>query len=251
MTAFPVSLRCGCWCQPVAGRPTAPLRALARALLLCLSLALCEAIASRLSHSLALRAEASHLSADAIALGLALGAAWLARCRARQPTASQRLEAAAALFNGLGLGLMAGAIAWEALRHLHAPPAEILSGPMLLTALVSLAVNGVNIALLARASRDNLNLRGALLHVAADAATALSTAIAALAIWLWHWHWVDAALGLVVASLMAASALPLVRQSWQAWRSPAPARYLSAAGFHQLGATDLAALVGAPANPSR
>ena len=232
-----------CWCHGFPSATAGQTRLLVWVLLLGLGLALLEAIASHRSHSLALFADASHLAGDAIAVGLALLASVLAR-HAPRPTQSQRITALAAGCNGLGLTLMAGAIASEAWHHLQAPATTILSGPMLLTALLGLLINGFNALLLARASRQDLNLRGVFWHILADAASASGTLVAALAIHFWGWCWLDALLGFGVATLMASGALPLVRQSWQAWRiAPSPPS-LQASGFYELGRTDLRQVLG-------
>ncbi|NJL02788.1 MAG: cation transporter [Spirulinaceae cyanobacterium SM2_1_0] len=228
-----------CRCQQLTGLAATKTRLLLAVLLLWVGLAVLEAIASRSSHSLALLADAGHLSMDAGAITIALLAAWLAKQRVRQPQQSQRVEALAASLNGLGLAVMAGAIAWEAWQHLQARPQELLSVPMLLTALVGLAVNGFNATLLAAASRDDLNLRGAFLHVLADAASAGGTVLAALAVHFWRWFWVDAVLGLAIALVMATSTVPLLRQSWRAWQQTASVPNLQAVGFYELGQTDL------------
>ncbi|MFE4105209.1 cation diffusion facilitator family transporter [Almyronema epifaneia] len=175
-----------------------------------------ELVAGRFSHSLALIADSGHMLADTSALGLALIATWLARWAAAQQ--QTRIEGTAALINSLSLVVMAGMIAWEALRHLQSPPSEILSLPMLVTALVGLGVNGINLYWLHRESLQDLNLRAAFLHVVADTLSSVGVIFAAIAVAIWQWTWIDSLVGLLVAGLIMVSAMPLMVQSWRAMR---------------------------------
>ncbi|NJL84924.1 MAG: cation transporter [Leptolyngbyaceae cyanobacterium SM1_1_3] len=185
-----------------------------------------ELLAGRFSHSLALIADSGHMLADTSALGLALIATWLARWATRQQT---RIEGTAALINSISLVVMAGMIAWEALRHLQAPPSEILSSPMLVTALVGLGVNCLNLYWLHQGSQQDLNLRGAFLHVVADTLSSVGVIFAAIAVAIWQCTWVDSLVGLLVSGLIAVSAVPLIFQSWRAvCDRPAPAPDTSA-----------------------
>lgn len=167
------------------------------------------------SHSLSLMAESGHMVADGAALGLALLAAWMGRSPSTDaaPFGYRRVEILAALVNGLGLLAVAGWIGWEAIAHLTHGSSEILSGPMLITALVGLGVNSVNASLLHNHSHYDLNVRGAFLHMVADMISALGVLLAAIAIFLWHWLWVDSAVSLGVALLIGSSAVPFIRQS--------------------------------------
>ncbi|HEY9641238.1 MAG TPA: cation diffusion facilitator family transporter [Coleofasciculaceae cyanobacterium] len=167
------------------------------------------------SHSLALLAEAGHMGSDAVALGLALWATWIARLPAsNQATFGyRRVEILAALANGMGLMAVAVWIGWEAIAHLQAPPAEILSLPMLITAILGLGINSLNAFLLHDDSHHDLNLRGAFLHMVADAISSVGVILAAIAIWALHWNWADGAISLAVALFIALGAVPLIRQS--------------------------------------
>ncbi|MBD3880451.1 cation transporter [Phormidium tenue FACHB-886] len=168
-----------------------------------------------LSSSLALLAESGHMLSDALALGLALFATWVARLPAsNQATFGyRRVEILAALANGVGLVIVAAWIGWEAIAHLQAPQAEILSLPMLMTAIVGFGVNSLNAFLLHDDSHHDLNLRGAFLHMVADAVSSVGVILAALAVWRFHWNWADGAISLGVAVLIGLGAIPLIRQS--------------------------------------
>ena len=179
----------------------------------CFSLA--ELAVGYWSHSLALLAESGHMISDSLALALALLATWIARF----PTSNQatfgyrRVEIVAALANGIGLVAIAVWIAWEAITRLQSPPADILSLPMLITASVGLGVNSVNALLLHDSSHHDLNLRGAFLHVTADAASSVGVILAALAVYYLNWLWADAVASLLVATLLSLNAISLIRDS--------------------------------------
>ncbi|ASC73835.1 cation transporter [Halomicronema hongdechloris C2206] len=199
---------------------------------------LLEGLVSRFSHSTALLADAGHFCTDAIALIIALTTASLARHFSPH---RHRLESIAALINSTGLLLMAGLIAWEAWHHLQVPPAEILSWPMVVTAVLGLLVNSVNVGVLRQGAPDNLNVRVIFLHVLADLASSLGVIIAAITISLFHWLWADGLIGLAVALFIGLSALPMIRQSWHQWHQPQLS--LEALGFLEIGQTDLLSLV--------
>jgi cobalt-zinc-cadmium efflux system protein len=185
------------------------------ALLLISVFAGAEFFVGLLSHSLALLAESGHMLSDALALGVALLATWLAQL----PASSQatfgyrRIEILAALANGVGLLAVAGLIGWEAIARLQEPPTEILSLPMLITAIGGLGVNSLNAGLLHGHSHDDLNVRGAFLHMLADAVSSVGVIIAAIAVWLFHWNWADGAISLGVAGFIGMGAVPIIRQS--------------------------------------
>lgn len=209
-------------------------RQLTIAMLLIGSFAVAELLVGLTSGSLALVAEAGHMTADSLALILALVAtrftlrsqdgvlsdsltdilaASVAESVAESPPARATWETWAALINGLGLVTIALWIGWEALQRLYLPPDEIASLPMLITAAIGLVVNSINIALLHRGSTHDLNLRGAFLHVLADAMSCIGVILAAIAVSTLHWLWADGAISLMVASLILVGALPLVVQS--------------------------------------
>lgn len=167
------------------------------------------------SHSLALLADAEHMISDGLSLGIALLATWIAQFPVsdRATFGYRRVEILAALINSLGLMAIALWIAWESALHLLHPPEEILSIPMLLTATLGLGVSSLNAALLHHHSHHDLNVKGAFLHMVADALSSIGVILAALIVWVFHWNWVDSAVSLLVSLLILASALPLLSQS--------------------------------------
>ncbi|MBN3948500.1 MAG: cation transporter [Nostoc sp. NMS7] len=175
------------------------------------------------SQSLSLQADAGHILSDITALLISLFASFLAQQPAKSQATfgHQRIEVLAALLNGLGLVAIATFISWEAIgRWQH--PATILGLPMLGIAVLGLIVNLLNITLLHPHTHDDLNLRGALLHVIADTASSVGVIIAALAVHLWDWWWADVAISLVVATFTGLSALPLVQESLKIFLEYAP-----------------------------
>ena len=161
------------------------------------------------THSLSLLAIAGHMLSDMFAIVLALVAAWLAQ---QFPARYQRVEVWAALLNSLGLMAIAAFVVWESTRHLQTP-GPVLGLPMLIVAVLSLAINSLNMSLLHKGSHHDLNLRGAFLHVVADAASSIGLILAALAIYFCNWLWADAVVGLLIAILLFLSGLSLVGDS--------------------------------------
>ncbi len=190
-------------------------RLLVTALILICSFSIAELAVGLFSHSLALLADSGHMASDCFALVLALLATWMAHRRSPNNTASgnHKVEVLAALVNGVGLVAIALWIGWEAVERLQSPPIEILSLPMLATASVGLGVNSVNIFLLHKDSHHDLNLRGAFLHVLADAASSVGVILAAIAVWALNWMWADGVISLLVSGLIIISATPLIIQS--------------------------------------
>lgn len=174
-----------------------------------------ELAVSLTSGSLALLAEAGHMVSDCGALGLSLLAAWIARIppSSRAPFGYRRVEILAALLNAVGLLAIALWIGWESVERLRQGSTDIVGLPMLITAVVGLGVNLINASLLHDHSHHDLNLKGAFLHMVADAISSVGVIIAAIAVWAFQWYWADGAISLMVAVLIGVSAVPLLQQS--------------------------------------
>lgn len=208
----------GCTCHATSSYDR-KVRLLWTALIAIASFATIEFSIGYWSHSLALQAESGHLLSDSFALALSLLAAWIVQRQTnRGAIAPRRIEAIAAIFNGLGLLAIAIWIAIEAISRLQSPPAEILSLPMLVTAGLGLGVNSFNVFLLHDSSHHDLNVRGAFLHILADLIGSIGVIVAAIAVWLMHWFWADGAIGLFVSGLIFTSAIPLISQSFNSIR---------------------------------
>jgi cobalt-zinc-cadmium efflux system protein len=198
-------------------------RLLAISLVLLLAFMAAEVAVGILASSLALLADAAHMLTDAAALGLALAAAWLASRPAggRWTFGFGRAEILAAQANGLTLVLFGVWIVYEAARRLVAPP-DVEAGLVGVLALLGIGVNLVVIALLSRAERRSLNIRGAYLHIASDLAAFVGTGAAAGLILVTGWDRFDAVASLFVAALMLISGWSLLRESGRIFLEGAP-----------------------------
>lgn len=167
-----------------------------------------------LSGSLALIADAGHMLSDTAALGMA----WLAFRVARRPADAKRsygwhrVEVLAAFVNGLALFVLVAWIGVEAAQRLWQPQ-PVAGLPMLAVAAVGLLVNVVAFVILHRGSRENVNLRGALLHVLGDLLGSAAAIVAAVVIMATGWSPIDPLLSVLVALLIVRSAWNLVKRS--------------------------------------
>jgi len=173
-----------------------------------------EVIGGLLSGSLALMADAGHMLTDTASLALA----WLAARIARRPADElrtygyHRIQILAAFLNGIGFIALVIWIAIEAVQRLM-QPVEVLGGLMLVVAAMGLVVNVVAFAILHGGSREDLNLRGALVHVIGDLLGSVAAMVAAGVI-LWSgWMPIDPLLSILVALLILRSAWYVVRHS--------------------------------------
>jgi cobalt-zinc-cadmium efflux system protein len=199
-------------------------RALTIALALILGLLVVEVVAGVVGGSLALLADAGHMLTDAAALGFALFAAALSGrpARGRWTFGYRRLEILAAQANGVTLLVVAVLIVYSAIHRLVSPT-HVRGGIVLAVALVGVGVNAVATAVLSRASRESLNVRGAFLHVATDLAAFVATAIAGALILLTGWNRFDPIASLGVAALMLWASWGLLRESASIFLERSPA----------------------------
>ncbi len=189
-------------------------RRLLFATLLTGSFMIVEVIGGLLSGSLALLADAGHMLTDTAALGLA----WAAFRFSEKPADGkrsygyQRLQILAAMINGLSLIVVVAWILVEATKRLlH--PAPVLGGMMLVVASIGMLVNMVSYAILSTDSHDNLNLKGASLHVLGDLLGSVGAIVAAIVIMLTDWTPIDPLLSVFVALLILRSAWKLLQKS--------------------------------------
>ncbi len=198
-------------------------RALALALALIVALMAAEVVFGVVAGSLALLADAGHMLTDAAALGLALAAASFAArpARGRWTFGFRRLEILAAHVNGITLLVVGVVIVYTAIRRLVEPP-EVRGGLVLVVALAGIVVNLAAAALLARPSRESLNVRGAFLHVTTDLAAFAGTAAAGGVVLATGWDRADPVASLVVAGLIFWSSWALLRESTRILLEVAP-----------------------------
>ena len=198
-------------------------RLLGFSLALLLAFMAAEIAVGIVASSLALLADAAHMLTDAAALALALLAATVAvrPAKGRWTFGFGRAEILAAQANGLTLALLGLWIVYEAARRL-ADPLEVDAGPVGVVAVVGIAVNLGVMALLSRAERKSLNVRGAYLHIVTDLAAFLGTGVAAGLILLTGWDRFDPIASLFVAALMLAASWTLLRESGRIFLEGAP-----------------------------
>jgi cobalt-zinc-cadmium efflux system protein len=166
------------------------------------------------ANSLALISDAVHNFSDVIVLLLAWGAAWLAR---KQPTQQhtygyRRASILAALINAGLLLIAVGGIAVEAVNRIQ-QPAVVAGWTVVWVAALGIAVNGGTALMFMRGRHGDLNIRGAFLHMAADAGVSLGVVVAALVIMGTGWLWVDPAISLCIAAVVLVSGWGLARDS--------------------------------------
>lgn len=173
-----------------------------------------EASYGFMSGSLALLADAGHNLSDVFGLMLAWGASHLAQ---RGPTLRRTYgykssSTLAAMANGVLLLLATGAIGWESfVRLLHPEPVQ--TSIMLWVAVAGVLVNGTTALLFMSGRKGDINIRGAFLHMAADALVTLGVIVAALLIRATGWLWLDPAVGLVIGAVILVGTWSLLRDS--------------------------------------
>lgn len=193
---------------------TADRRLLGAALALILLLMAGEVAAGLIADSLALLSDAGHMLTDAAALGMALGAAVMAQRppQGRWTWGFRRLEVLAAQVNGATLAVIGIWILYSAGRRLASPP-QVHGAVVLGVASGGVLVNIAATALLSRANRESINVRGAFAHVATDLAAFVGTAVAGLLVLLTGWNRFDPIASLLIAGLMFWTAGGLLRES--------------------------------------
>jgi cobalt-zinc-cadmium efflux system protein len=188
-------------------------RALRLALVANAAFLVVEVVGGLATHSLALLADAAHMASDVAALVIALVAQRLID-RPATGTHSygfQRAEVLAAQANGIGLVAIAAWIVVTAVQRLGSP-SDVAGGGLLVVALLGLAVNLGSVVVLQRAAGDNLNMRGAVLHMGLDAVGSVGAAVAGVAA-LQGVDRVDPMISILVAALVLWSAWGLLRST--------------------------------------
>ena len=174
-------------------------------------------------HSLALLADAGHNFGDVMGLMMA----WLAFAVADWRPSSRftyRLRAASilsAFANGMFLLVATGAIAWEAIRR-FSEPQPVATLTVMIVAAVAVVVNGVSAWLLSHGSKSDLNMRGAFLHMLADAGVSVAVIAAAGGIMLTGWQWLDPLASLAISVVILIGTWRLLRDSMRLALGAAP-----------------------------
>lgn len=197
-----------------------------------------EAGAGLIYGSMALIADAGHNLSDVLALALA----WIASIAARRPASGRftygykSSTILAALANALMLAVAIGAILFETVHRIM-NPVEPQGMAMVVVAGIGIAINGFT-ALLFLKGQDDLNIRGAYLHMAADALVSLGVVVAGLAIIFTGIWWIDPVVSLGILVVIGASTWGLARDSLTMGLLAAPARIDLAEVKHHLAGFD-------------
>lgn len=189
-------------------------RAFAIGVTLNLGFVVAEAVFGVLSNSLALLADAGHNLSDVLGLLLAWGASILAkRIPSQRFTYGLRSSTIlAALFNAILLLIAIGAIAWEAIQRFGHP--EPVNGiTVIAVAALGVVINTVTALLFMAGRKHDVNIRGAFLHMAADAGVSLGVVLAGIGILATGWLWLDPAISLTIVVVILAGTWGLLRES--------------------------------------
>lgn len=173
-----------------------------------------EAFYGFLSHSLALMADAGHNLSDVVGLAIAWGAFWLS---GKKPSAYftyglKRSSILSALFNAVLLLVAIGAIVLEAVQRFW-EPAPVQTSTVMIVAGIGIVINAATALLFLRDREHDLNIRGAYLHMAADAAISLGVVLAGVAIYFTEWNWIDPTVSLVICLIIVIGTWGLLRDS--------------------------------------
>ena len=173
-----------------------------------------QALFGLAAHSLALIADAGHNLGDVMGLGMAWGASVLAR---RQPDLRytyglRRSTILASLANAILLLVAVGGITWEAIRR-FGEHQQVAGLTVICVAAVGILVNGITAMLFASGRKGDLNIKGAFMHMAADAAVSAGVVIAGLVILLSGWWWLDPVVSLLINAVIVWGTWGLLRDS--------------------------------------
>jgi cobalt-zinc-cadmium efflux system protein len=182
-----------------------------------------QAIYGVIAHSTALLADAGHNLSDVLGLLLAWGATWLATRRpsARYTFGLGSSSILASLANAALLLFACGAIVLEAIQRLL-NPAPVAGLDVFVVATLGMLVNGFSAWLFMRGSKDDLNVRGAFMHMAADAAISAAVAVSGLIILFSNWTWLDPLMSLIVVSVIVWGTWGLGRDAMRLAMSAVP-----------------------------
>ncbi|WP_043672786.1 cation diffusion facilitator family transporter [Clavibacter michiganensis] len=197
------------------GAATTDRRRLVVAIAITATVLMVEVVGALVSGSLALLADAGHMTSDLFGLGIALAANLIAARPAtdRHTFGFQRGEVLGALANGLILAVVAVFVAIQGVQRLLAPEGpEVDAGVMLLAAGIGLVANVAALLVLRGGADSSINLRGAYLEVLGDAFGSVATIVAGVVIALTGFVRADAVASLVIAALIVPRAVVLLRE---------------------------------------
>ncbi len=168
-----------------------------------------EILYGLIANSSALLADAGHNASDVLSLAFAWTAAWLAtlRPKGKYTYGLRKTTVLVSIWNALLLFGALAAIGWDAVRKLG-EPAEVAGGKVMIVAGIGVLINTVTALLFMKEQKEDLNIRGAFLHMAADAIISLGVVVAGLAIHLTGKAWIDPVASFVIIAVIA----------WSTWR---------------------------------
>ena len=194
------------------------------AIALNLGFVIVEAAAGFIANSTALLSDATHNLSDVLGLALAGGAAWLAKQQAgaQRTYGFSKATVLAALVNALVLVVACGGLLWEASTRLFAPE---LTQPLFIMAVAAtgVVINGATAMLFLAGRKEDVNVRGAYLHMMADAGVSAAVIVAGALIFFTGANWVDPAISLAVVLLILWGTWGLLRESLDLSLDAAPA----------------------------
>ncbi|MGZ3691375.1 MAG: cation diffusion facilitator family transporter, partial [Pseudobdellovibrio sp.] len=167
-----------------------------------------------ISDSVALIADAGHNLSDVASLLIAWGAIYLTSKRPskKYTYGFKRSSILASLVNAIILLIAVGAISWESIRRLGHPQA-IQENTVMIVALIGIFINAGTALLFASGRKSDINIRGAYLHMAGDAAISAGVVLAAFVIKYTSWYWLDPALGIIISLIIALGTWSLLKDS--------------------------------------
>jgi cobalt-zinc-cadmium efflux system protein len=175
-----------------------------------------EVIYGIMAHSVALLADGGHNLSDVLGLALAWGASILTR---RQPTPRRtygwrRTSILTAFFNAMFLLTVTGGIAWEAIQRLFYPDTTVQAETLIWVATIGIAINTGTALMFLAGRKNDINIRAAFMHMAADAMVSAGVVVAGIVILFTRWFWLDPAFSLIVSALIVFSTWDLLQESF-------------------------------------
>jgi len=179
-----------------------------------LAFVIAEVVYGLAAHSLALLSDAGHNLSDVFGLLIAWGAIHIGKSlpTKRRTYGLRRSSILAALTNAVVLLVVVGGITWEAIGRMFQPEA-VAGTTVVWVAAAGVVINTVSALLFMAGRKHDLNIRGAFLHMAGDAAVSVGVIIIGLAIHLTGWHWLDPAVSIVIGGVIVWGTWGLLRES--------------------------------------
>lgn len=174
-----------------------------------------EVVFGLAADSLALLSDAGHNLSDVLGLVLAWGAGYLAQREAtdRRTYGWRKSTILAALFNAIILLVAIGGIGGEAIRRIN-DPSQVAGATIIWVAAIGVMINGLTALLFMSGRKSDLNVRGAFLHMAADAAVSAGVVLAGIAIIITGWQWLDSIVSLLIVVIIFIGTWGLLKDSF-------------------------------------